>query len=101
MLKRSYLAYRFGEHVLERRHAGAEMPDLHLVLRGKTEQEARAAFVGHEDAHDILLGLVTLEAGRAHRDEKRLGVALHTQLEDTPAGALQFGDRTSRSHSAL
>jgi hypothetical protein len=57
------------EHVFERRLARPQVPDLHadaprliadaaLVVAGRPDRS------GHEDAHDVFVGLVALESRR-------------------------------------
>src|SRR5450756_2607358 len=71
-----FLSNRFREHVLEGRHARAEMPDLHAELRGELENRRVGIFtrragqaggrgrdgVRHEHAHDVFVCAVNIHA---------------------------------------
>ena len=70
----SILPDRVGEDVLERRHAGTKVAHLRVLGGGEREQLTRPALAGHEHAHDVFVGGVTLEAGRAQPIEKRLDI---------------------------
>ena len=71
----SVLTHRVREHVFERRHARPQVPHLDALGRRQREQLARAAFAGHEHAHDVLVGRMALEAGRAQPLDERLELA--------------------------
>ena len=72
-------------------------------LRREREHVARrSSAAGHEHAHDVLVGVVALEAARpAARATNASAVALDAQLEDAAGRALQLGDRPVRGDAAL
>src|SRR5712691_5540084 len=94
------LAQRAREHVLERRHAWAQMPDLHAVARGELKEQLRRPIFRHEHAHDLTGVAVTLDAFGAKRLGKARLVTLDAQLEYAARRPLQRTDRPLRGHGA-
>ena len=47
------------------------MAHLHCGRGGERKQLARAAFAGHEDAHDVFFGRMAVEAGGAQPLDER------------------------------
>ena len=81
---RLVLADRLREHVLERRHALAEMPHLGAGRRGERKDIAGATLARDEHAHDVFVGRMTFAArGRQPREERLEAVCrgLDAQLE--------------------
>ena len=72
------------------------MPHLHAMLRGELKEEIGSPAVGDEDAHDVFVGFVALQARRAQHADEALRVPLDAQLEDLSAVLLQAGNRTLR-----
>jgi len=70
-------------------------------LRGEREQIARAALVGHEHTHHVIVSGMTLQTGSTHRGQELIGNALHAQLEHAPTRSLERGNRTCCGNAAL
>ena len=62
------------------------MADLHAVLRRQCEQGVRAALVGHEHPHDVLLAGVHRRTGPGQHPAERGAVALDPELDTLPRG---------------
>ncbi len=92
------------EHVLERRHARAQVADLDADAGGLHEDRLLVAgapvLLGetgrHEDAHHVLVGGVAVHAAVAQHLDERRQVPLDAQLEDPPGRSLELGDRPLR-----
>src|SRR5262245_46125260 len=106
LLGRSFFPYRPSKHILERRDAGAQVA--HLDARAHRDLAQAALVVSrsgslarNEDAHDVLVGFVALEAAGLERGDVRRGVAFHAHFIDPAGRPLQGVDRTARRDAAL